>query len=257
RTAAVLALVAALGIAGCGGGRDGDPDDAAATTTTVAPGPPSTAAPTTVPTTSTTTPPPTVPPTTTTTTIPGPPTYRTGDEGPAVAMLQARLQELGFWVPAADGRYGGVTQQAVMAFQKHVGLARDGIAGPATQAALASAPPVASREGGDHLEIDLERQLLLVVRGGRTLAFNTSTGRAGWRTQPGRFTIEREIDGVRAAPLGDLYRPKYFDRGVAVHGSPSIPGHAASHGCARVHDDVMDLLWAEDLAPIGTPVWVY
>jgi len=144
-----------------------------------------------------------------------------------------------------------------MAFQKHAGLGRDGIAGPATLTALDAAAPVAAREGGDHVEVDLERQLLIVVRDGRTLAFNTSTGREGWRTRPGRFAIDREIDGVRHAPLGDLYRPKYFDGGIAIHGSPSIPGRPASHGCARVHDDAMDALWADGLAPVGTPVWVY
>lgn len=101
------------------------------------------------------------------------------------------------------------------------------------------------------------RQLLIVVRGGRTLAFNTSTGTSGWRTPPGRFTVQREIDGVREAPLGDLYRPRYFNAGIAVHGSQSIPGRAASHGCARVHDRGMDLLWADALMPIGAPVWVY
>ena len=218
------------------------PTTTAAPTTTTAPT--TTAAPTT-----------TVPPTTTTVT--GPPTYRTGDGGPEVAAIQERLLALGFWVPVVDGDYGSLTQQAVMAFQKHAGLSRDGIAGPATLAALDTAAPVAAREGGDHVELDLERQLLIVVRGGRTLAFNTSTGTAGWRTPPGRFTVQREIDGVREAPLGDLYRPKYFNAGIAVHGSPSIPGQPASHGCARVHDRVMDLLWSDGLMPIGTPVWVY
>lgn len=219
-------------------------------TTTAAP---TTAAPTTAP-------PTTVPPTTTTappTTVPGPPTYRTGDQGPEIAAMQQRLLALGFWVPVADGDYGSLTQQAVMAFQKHAGLHRDGLAGPATMAALAVSAPVGAREGGDHVEIDLERQLLIVVRDGRTLVFNTSTGTSGWRTPPGRFTVTREIDGVRHAELGDLYRPKYFNGGIAVHGSPSIPGHAASHGCARVHDRVMDLLWADGLMPVGTPVWVY
>ena len=73
----------------------------------------------------------------------------------------------------------------------------------------------------------------------------------------GDVLVTREIDGVREAPLGDLYRPKYFNGGIAVHGSPSIPGRPASHGCARLHDAAMDLLWAEGLMPVGTPVWVH
>lgn len=69
--------------------------------------------------------------------------------------------------------------------------------------------------------------------------------------------ITRQIDGMRHAPLGDLYRPKYFNGGIALHGSTSIPGHPASHGCTRLHNDAVDHLWAADLAPVGTPVWVY
>jgi hypothetical protein len=209
----------------------------------------------------TTAPPTTVAPTTTapaapSTTAPGPPAHRIGDRGPEVAVMQQRLRELGFWLPGADGSFGELTEQAVLAFQKHAGLSRDGVAGPATLAALEAATPVTAREGGDHAEIDLERQLLIVVRGGQTLAFNTSTGAAGTPTPPGRYRVDREIDGVRRAPLGDLYRPKYFHQGIAVHGSPSIPAHAASHGCARVHDTVMDLLWSDGLLPVGTPIWV-
>lgn len=216
------------------------------TTTTTAP------TTTVVPTTSTTTVPPTTAPP-----APEPTSLRPGAEGPEVAALQARLVELGFFLPQADGRYGSVTGQAVMAFQKSVGIGRDGIAGPNTMDALETAAPVQAREAGDHIEVDLERQLMLVVKDGRTLVLNTSTGRRGWRTPPGRFTITRQIDGMRHAPLGDLYRPKYFNGGIALHGSPSIPGHPASHGCTRLHDAAVDHIWAADLAPIGTPVWVY
>ena len=37
------------------------------------------------------------------------------------------------------------------------------------------------------LEIDLERQVMFVVRDGASLTFNTSTGRSGWR--PGTLSI--------------------------------------------------------------------
>jgi len=206
--------------------------------------------------TTTTAPTTTVPPTTAPP-EPEPASLQRGAEGPEVAALQARLAELGFFVPQTDGRYGAVTAQAVMAFQKSAGLGRDGIAGPNTLAALETAGPVQALEAGDHIEVDLERQLMFVVKDGRTLVLNTSTGRSGWRTPPGRFTITRQIDGMRHAPLGDLYRPKYFNGGIALHGSTSIPGHPASHGCTRLHNDAVDHLWAADLAPVGTPVWVY
>lgn len=170
--------------------------------------------------------------------------------------LQQRLVSLGFWIPGPDGVFRSTTAQAVMAFQKWHGLGRDGVAGPQTLAALVTAAPAAAVESGDHVEIDLAKQVLIVVRGAETLVFNTSTGRPGWRTPPGRFAVTRQIDGVRVSEFGELYRPKYFNGGIALHGSPSIPAHPASHGCARLHDAAIDLIWDFDLVPIGTPVWV-
>jgi peptidoglycan hydrolase-like protein with peptidoglycan-binding domain len=193
-----------------------------------------------------------------------------GETGPQVTALQQRLTDLGYWMGTPDGSYGQLTRQAVMAFQKAEGLGRDGTAGPITQERLAVAGrPVARNPSGDHIEIDLERQILLVVRGGQVQwAFNTSTGNgeaytsssggsAIAATPPGQFTINRQVDGIREAPLGTLYRPKYFNGGIAMHGSGSIPATPASHGCARLTNAAMDLLWSSGVAEIGTPVLVY
>lgn len=201
-------------------------------------------------------------PTTTTTTLSLPPlvadhTLQRGDEGEDVDALQRRLTELGYWLGESDGVYGDLTRQAVVAFQKGAGLERSGVADEDTLVRLAfAARPEARATDTDHVEIDLERQLLLVVRDGRVLwALNTSTG-AHDRTPPGEFRIEREIDGMRRAQLGSLYRPKYFNRGIAIHGYPRVPAEAASHGCARVSYPAMDLLWS-GLVPMGMTVWVY
>jgi peptidoglycan hydrolase-like protein with peptidoglycan-binding domain len=211
----------------------------------------------------------TVPPTTTT--LPPAPSadgsLAPGEEGAEILVLQDRLGALGYWHGESDGRYGQLTRQAVMAFQKAEGLVRDGVAGPITQFALgAAARPAPLDPSGTHLEIDLERQILLVVEGGQTKwVLNTSTGNGEAYASPrggtavattpmGRFAIDREIDGLREAPLGTLYRPKYFVGGIAIHGSGSIPAEPASHGCARLTNAAMDLLWSSGLAVIGTPV---
>ena len=258
---ALVAIAAVVGAALVVGDDRVDTEGAAVTST-------STTAPATTTSTSTTT---TVPPTTTTTTPPpmADGTLEHGESGPEVAALQARLDGLGFWLGTADGTYGQLTRQAVMAFQKAQGLGRDGVAGPATLAAVQTAVRPAPREGGSHLEIDLDRQLLLVVQDGQTRwALNTSTGngeayaapsggRAVATTPRGDFTITRHIDGLREAPLGTLYRPKYFHGGIALHGSGSIPAQPASHGCARVTNAAMDLLWSSGTAALGTRVLVY
>lgn len=243
------------------------PERAAAPRSTAAPTststPPTTAPPTTaLPTTEppTTAPPPTAPPTTEPPPPPAPEPIglQPGAEGEDVVALQTTLESLGYWLGGADGRYASLTQQAVMAFQKATGLGRDGIAGPETLAALASATRLTPAALTDGIELDLERQLILVVQGGEVIhVLNTSTGRSGWRTPQGDYAIDRQIDGMRSAPLGDLYRPKYFNGGIAVHGSTSIPGQPASHGCARVSFPAIDMLWASGLAEVGTRVVVY
>jgi peptidoglycan hydrolase-like protein with peptidoglycan-binding domain len=272
---AFLGLVALVGVGLFVGGtvaarRVSDSGGAgrAITTTTAEPGPTTTVA------TTTTVPPTTSTPPTTTTTAPPPAAedgkLEVGEAGPEVAALQVRLEELGYWLGASDGRYGQLTRQAVMAFQKAEGLGRDGVAGPATQAALAQAGRVVPREpSGSHVEVDLARQILIVVQDGSTRwVLNTSTGSGesyanpgggtGVATTPtGSFTVQREIDGLREAPLGTLYRPKYFHGGIAIHGSGSIPAQPASHGCVRLTNAAMDLLWASGILPLGAPVLVY
>jgi lipoprotein-anchoring transpeptidase ErfK/SrfK len=195
---------------------------------------------------------------------------RLGASGPAVQELQQRLTDLGYWLGSADGHYGQLTRQAVIAFQKAQGITRDGVAGPQTRRLLSDASrPVPRNTSGDLIEVDLERQLLLVVRGGQLQwAFNTSTGNGETyerpsggtgvaRTPRGEFEIQRQINGVRRAELGDLYRPKYFRGGIAIHGSGAVPARPASHGCVRLTNAAMDLLWHSGVAEIGTPVVVY
>jgi len=70
---------------------------------------------------------------------------RLGDEGPAVADVQRRLERVAAHgtsdalAPMVDGRYGPATFGAVRSFQRGRGLAADGIVGPETWRALTEA----------------------------------------------------------------------------------------------------------------------
>ena len=216
------------------------------------------------PATSSTTPPPTPTPTT-------PPArfLSFGDSGPAVLSLQRRLSALGYWLGTADGRFGYTTLQAVYALQKAAGLARDGVVGPATRGALdRRVVPHPRSTAGRVIEIDLGTDLLMLVDNGKLVAaLNTSTGggyvyvdqgvTAVARTPVGSFSIYRQVDGLVVSSLGELWRPKYFYSGYAIHGSPSVPPYPASHGCVRLSNAAIDWIWAADLAPTGSEVSVY
>lgn len=257
--AAGLLLVACGG----GGGTTGPPGIAAPATTTTGRATTTavrrtTTTATTAPTT--TTPPETTVPETTTTTEPplGP-----GASGPVVADLQARLQELGYGIGAVDGTYGARTTSAVMAFQKVEGLTVDGVPGPEVLERLAAPQGAVPSGGPPRIEIDLARQVLFVVGGPGTRAFNTSTGNNepfDWPdgtpglayTPTGEFSVLRRVEGMEEGPLGVMYRPLYFYDGWAVHGSSYVPAYPASHGCARVSNADQDWIW--DNVANGTPV---
>ncbi len=198
------------------------------------------------------------------------PTLRSGDRGPWVTALQRRLEQQGYWVGTNDGVFGLTTYQAVLAVQKVNGLARTGAFDLATRAALERPRPTPrSAPGSGYLiEVDKPRQVIFAVRDGRVeWIFATSTGSGGaysyggarFRsvTPEGMFRIERQIDGIRVSRLGELYRPKYFNEGFAVHGYPSVPAYPASHGCVRVTNQAIDWIWSNNLMPVGTRFWVY
>jgi peptidoglycan hydrolase-like protein with peptidoglycan-binding domain len=182
-----------------------------------------------------------------------------GDEGQIVFEIEQALVANGYWLPRSDdGVFDQDTRHAVTAVQKTHGLPRTGIVDFDTLAVFGAPKPAPQSTVGVVMEVDLERQITSVVRDGViTEVFDSSTGRrAGW-TPRGQYEITREIDGIRNAPLGRLYRPKYFVGGVAFHGYPKVPAEAASHGCVRVTNAVMDHIWDTDLMPKGTAVIVF
>ena len=196
-------------------------------------------------------------------------TLRRGSRGTQVVSLQGLLNRRGYWCGSADGVFGHLTQQAVWALQKRHALMRDAIVGPNTRAALAYDTSLApAGGGGSRFEVHLGSQLVLDVRNGRTYrVFNTSTGNGEpyqWHgrtyrahTYRGSFTVHStHPQGWQKGQLGKLYRPAYFDRGRALHGSMVIPPYPASHGCCRLSTAATNLLWSSGRMAWGTPVLV-
>jgi len=194
--------------------------------------------------------------------------YRPGDRGEGVRTIQQQLAESGYWLGTVDGGFGHLTQQAVFALQKAHGLVRDGIVGPDVRAALATRTRPQPAAGGDHVEVHLGTQLLLVVRGGATTTvLNTSTangeqyqfkGRTYTAvTRTGDFTVWlQDSTGWRDGELGEMWRPMFYSGNYAIHGSRSIPAFPASHGCARVSVAAMDMIWADQVLTMGSRVLV-
>jgi peptidoglycan hydrolase-like protein with peptidoglycan-binding domain len=186
------------------------------------------------------------------------PLLRQGARGAAVTYLQQRLVALHYDIGSVDGIFGSQTYHGVVAFQKVNNLTRDGIVGPRTWAALdrPAVPRPRYQHSGYAVEVNLTKQVVYLTRQGAVVRIlNSSTGKASTPTPAGNFTVNRRIDGWRQSSLGLLWRPNYFYRGYAVHGSTSVPTYPASHGCVRVTVPAMNRLWS--LLRIGTPVHVY
>ncbi len=182
--------------------------------------------------------------------------------------LQQKLADLGYDIGTPDGFPGWRTSYSIFAFQKVEGLSRTGEDNAEVRDALTRATrPGPMVPGGEpnRVEIDLDRQVLFLWKGGalaRILPVSTGNGEHYCVegecdtaiTPTGFFRIGRKARGLEVSRLGELYDPMYFYGGIAIHGSPSIPGYPASHGCVRIPMYASPTLF--DQVPAGTAVYV-
>ena len=71
-------------------------------------------------------------------------------------------------------------------------------------------------------------------------------------THNGNLKVYRVSDEARyEGSLGILYRPRFIVGGVAVHGYRSVPNYPASHGCIRVSNLAMDMIWGQNVDAHG------
>src|SRR6185295_13977257 len=51
-----------------------------------------------------------------------------------------------------------------------------------------------------------------------------------------------------------LYKPYYFNGGIAIHGYPTVPNYPASHGCVRIPMHIAD--YFHTFVHNGFPIYV-
>ena len=181
---------------------------------------------------------------------------------------ERRLSEMGYWTGPIDGTVDDITRTALIAFQKWEGREITGRLTRREVEAISNAPSPQPRETGyKHVEIDVDRQVLSMIDDDgkiiKIVPVSTGSGRRydekGSRglayTPKGRFRIYGKVSGWRKSPLGLLYYPNYFSDGLAIHGNPSVPSQAASHGCIRVPMFASRAI--SEMLPVGTIVIIY
>jgi len=183
-----------------------------------------------------------------------------------VKEAEGRLKEMGYWTSKVDGVFD--SRNALVAFQKWEGLKVTGrLTRDDLDAILSATSPQPRDPGYAHVEVDLDRQVLLLVdsEGAITRIVPVSTG-SGKRynekgvrglayTPRGRFRVYGKAAGWKRSPLGLLYYPSYFSDGLAIHGNPSVPHDPQSHGCIRVPMSAARQISSR--LPVGTIVLLY
>ncbi|WP_203567521.1 L,D-transpeptidase [Aestuariimicrobium ganziense] len=76
------------------------------------------------------------------------------------------------------------------------------------------------------------------------------------RCWPG--AVFRQVEGWDPGYLGAIYRPMYFNGGIAVHGTNSdVLAQPKSHGCVGLTLPMMDGIRRSGQIKVGTGVLVY
>jgi peptidoglycan hydrolase-like protein with peptidoglycan-binding domain len=172
--------------------------------------------------------------------------------------LQRRLIALGY-LPAgsADGRFGPMTEEATLAFQKWERLDRTAVLDAPTKTRLRTASRPTPREdltAGKRAEILLDRQVTLLIEDNRVLsAIAVSTGKPSTPTPPGRYRVYAKIERWWSTPFREwLPWAVPFVGGIAFHQYPIVPTYPASHGCVRQVPAIAHATY--DFADVGMPV---
>ena len=101
----------------------------------------------------------------------------------------------------------------------------------------------------DDLRKDYE--ISIISTGAASTPTDVGTFQVGWR-------VNRWYESI-SIPDGWMYRPMFFNKGQALHGSEKdayVWWYPASHGCVRMLQGFVDKLWSSDFG-IGSTVRVY
>ena len=184
-----------------------------------------------------------------------------------ISEAERRLSELGYWTGPIDGRLDEGSRSALIAFQKWEGRA---ITAKLTleelQAIRNAASPKARDLGYAHVEVDVDRQVLMLINEeGALRVLPVSTGNdkqfmdqgqmSVAYTPRGRFVVYDKTYGWENGDLGSVYYANYITGGVAIHGYLTVPTTPASHGCIRI--PMFAAREVSRLLPVGTIVLVY
>jgi len=180
---------------------------------------------------------------------------------------EGKLNELGYWTGTVDGIFDTASRSALIAFQKWEGRPITGtLTADELEAIRNGKAPQARDLGYEHVEVDINRQILMLVDDNdRVRVLPVSTGNdkpfieqgenSIAYTPRGRFVVYNKTFGWEDGQVGTVYYANYISGGVAIHGYLSVPTQPASHGCIRI--PMFAAREVSKLTPRGSIVLVY
>ena len=200
-----------------------------------------------------------------------------GSTGPEVQAYEQRMADIHFDPGPVDGVFDQRTAYAVQTLQKLGGGVPNGRIGPGDVFALnffQYRQPLADQPEPNRTEVDITSQTLTLYANYQPRLITTISSGSGENycydtprdnptqhvcedanTPSGKFAFYEFRAGWDKSPLGQLYNPYYFNKGIAVHGYDSVPTTPASHGCVRIPMHIAE--YFHTLVNNGDPVYVF
>ena len=200
-----------------------------------------------------------------------------GSQGPEVQAYEQRMADLHFDPGPVDGVFDQKTAYAVQTLQKLGGGVPNGRLTDGDVFALSFfqyRQPLAATPEANRTEVDITSQTLTLYENYQPKLLTTMSSGSGENycydtprvnptmhvcedanTPSGDYSFYEFRPGWDKSPLGQLYNPYYFNKGIAVHGYESVPTTPASHGCVRIPMHISE--YFHNLVHNGDPVHVF
>ncbi len=161
------------------------------------------------------------------------PKLNRGECGPVVQAFKSHLAKMGY-VSGGGKCFTSRLGREVLAYRKVNDMDRTKKAGPGLVKSAFEGKGgyhVKYPAAGEHAEVPLDKQVLVLVKGGEPFAiYPVSTGKPSTPTITGHYEFYRQEPGYNSE---GMYYSFYWHNGYAVHGYAEVPDYAASHGCVR------------------------
>ena len=161
------------------------------------------------------------------------PKLNRGECSDVVGAFKSHLAKMGY-VSGGGKCFTARLGREVLAYRKVNDMDRTKKAGPGILKSVFAGQGgyhVKYPDAGEHAEVPLDKQVLVLVKDGKPFAiYPVSTGKPSTPTITGHYEFYRQEPGYNSE---GMYYSFYWHNGYAVHGYHEVPTYAASHGCVR------------------------